>query len=135
MGILDMSAPTTVLKHADKKFSFRGFDQVQMIGKNMDEIKQLYRSRQRRKLNRMTENNPSYHKKFLKFLKKLEVNRSKVVNLSDKPKAVKTHMRDLVVVPKMIGSVDIKNNVIGYYLGEFAMTYRRVCHGKPGVGV
>merc|ERR1712032_1246912 len=124
MGILDMSAPTTVLKHADKKFSFRGFDQVQMIGKNMDEIKQLYRSRQRRKLNRMTENNPSYHKKFLKFLKKLEVNRSKVVNLSDKPKAVKTHMRDLVVVPKMIG----------YYLGEFAMTYRRVCHGKPGVG-
>ena len=75
----------------------------------------------------MTESNPAYHKKFLKFLKKLEVNRSKVVNLSDKPKAVKTHMRDLVVVPKMIGSVvnvhtgkafatvDIKNNMIGYY--------------------
>ncbi len=34
-----MSAPTTELKHADKKFSYRGFDQVQMIGKNMDEIK------------------------------------------------------------------------------------------------
>ena len=36
--ILNMSAPTE-LKHADKKFSYRGFDQVQMIGKNMDEIK------------------------------------------------------------------------------------------------
>ena len=34
-----MSATAPVLKHADKKFSFRGFDQVQMIGKNMDEIK------------------------------------------------------------------------------------------------
>ena len=94
----------------------------------------------------MTESNPDYHKKFLKFLKKCETNRSKVVNLSDKPKAVKTHMRDLVIVPKMIGSVvnvhtgkafatvDIKNNMIGYYLGEFAMSYKRVCHGKPGVG-
>jgi hypothetical protein len=34
-----MSAPTAELKHADKKFSYRGFDQVQMIGKNMDELK------------------------------------------------------------------------------------------------
>merc|ERR1711934_58993 len=114
--------------------SFRGFDQVQMIGKNMDEIKQLYRSRQRRKLNRMTENNPSYHKKFLKFLKKLEVNRSKVVNLSDKPKAVKTHMRDFVVVPKMIGSVVNVHTGKAFASGEVAMTYKRVCHGKPGVG-
>ena len=37
-----MSAPQQPeLKHADKKFSFRGFDQVQMIGKNMDEIKYI----------------------------------------------------------------------------------------------
>ena len=34
-----MSAPAQALKHADKKFSFRGFDQIQMVGKNMDEIK------------------------------------------------------------------------------------------------
>ena len=94
----------------------------------------------------MTESNPTYHKKFLKFLKKLEVNKSKVVNVSEKPKAVKTHMRNCVVVPKMIGSVvnvhtgkafasvEIRNTMIGYYLGEFAMSYKRVCHGKPGVG-
>jgi hypothetical protein len=32
--------PTKVeeLKHADKKFSYRGFDQIQMIGKGTDEL-------------------------------------------------------------------------------------------------
>ena len=24
--------------------------------------------------------------------------------------------------------------MIGYYLGEFAMSYKKVSHGKPGVG-
>ncbi len=31
-------------------------------------------------------------------------------------------------------SVEIKPEMIGYYLGEFAMSYKRVTHGKPGVG-
>ena len=94
----------------------------------------------------MIDSNPTAYRKFLKFLKKLEFHKSKVVNVSDKPKDVKTHYRNCLVVPKMIGSVvnvhtgkgfgtvEIKNAMIGYYLGEFAMSYKRVCHGKPGVG-
>lgn len=31
-------------------------------------------------------------------------------------------------------NVEIRPEMVGYYLGEFAMTYRRVTHGKPGVG-
>ena len=31
-------------------------------------------------------------------------------------------------------SIEVKNEMIGYYLGEFAMTYKKVSHGKPGVG-
>ena len=31
-------------------------------------------------------------------------------------------------------SVEIKPEMIGYYLGEFAQTYKKVIHGKPGVG-
>ena len=31
-------------------------------------------------------------------------------------------------------SVEIKPDMIGYYLGEFAMSYKKVSHGKPGVG-
>ena len=64
----------------------------------------------------------------------------------DKPKAVKTHLRDCIIIPSMIQSivnihngktfntVEIKPEMVGYYLGEFAMTYKRVTHGKPGVG-
>jgi small subunit ribosomal protein S15e len=66
--------------------------------------------------------------------------------VGDKPKAVKTHLRDCIIIPSMIQSivnihngktfntVEIKPEMVGYYLGEFAMTYKRVTHGKPGVG-
>ena len=31
-------------------------------------------------------------------------------------------------------SVEIKPEMTGYYLGEFSQTYKKVSHGKPGVG-
>jgi small subunit ribosomal protein S15e len=64
----------------------------------------------------------------------------------DKPQPVKTHLRDMVVVPEMIGSVigvyngktfnqvEIKPEMIGHYLGEFSITYKPVGHGRPGIG-
>ena len=30
--------------------------------------------------------------------------------------------------------VEVKFNMIGQYLGEFAMSYKPTRHGKPGVG-
>jgi small subunit ribosomal protein S15e len=66
--------------------------------------------------------------------------------VGEKPKAIKTHLRDCIVLPSMVqsvinihsgkafNSIEIKPEMIGYYLGEFAMTYKRVTHGKPGVG-
>ena len=59
---------------------------------------------------------------------------------------MKTHLRDMIIVPEMIGStvavyngkvfnlVDIKAEMVGYYLGEFSITYRPVRHGRPGIG-
>jgi small subunit ribosomal protein S15e len=67
-------------------------------------------------------------------------------NVGEKPKAIKTHLRDCIVLPSMVqsvinihsgkafNSIEVKPEMIGYYLGEFAMTYKRVTHGKPGVG-
>ncbi len=64
----------------------------------------------------------------------------------EKPAPVKTHLRDMVIVPEMIGStvavyngkvfnlVDVKAEMVGYYLGEFSITYRPVRHGRPGIG-
>ena len=52
----------------------------------------------------------------------------------------------MIILPEMVGStvavyngkvfnlVDIKAEMIGYYLGEFSISYRPVRHGRPGLG-
>ncbi|KAJ6571807.1 ribosomal protein S19-domain-containing protein [Mycena capillaripes] len=56
--------------------------------------------------------------------------------LNEKPAVVKTHLRDMIVVPEMIGSViGIYNGkMTGYSFGEFSCSYRPVKHGRPGIG-
>ena len=80
----------------------------------------------------------------------------------EKPVCVKTHLRNMIIVPEMIGSVvgihqgktfnqvEIKvrtqllslvcgfsylqGEMVGRYLGEFSITYKPVKHGRPGIG-
>merc|ERR1719231_1626397 len=64
----------------------------------------------------------------------------------EKPEGVKTHLRNMIVVPEMIGSIvgvyngkvfngiEIKPEMLGHYLGEFSITYKPVRHGRPGIG-
>lgn len=64
----------------------------------------------------------------------------------DKPEPVKTHVRDMIILPELVGAVvavyngkvfnlvEIKAEMVGYYLGEFSITYRPVRHGRPGIG-
>lgn len=59
---------------------------------------------------------------------------------------VKTHARDMVILPEMIDltilvhngkeytSIEITPEMIGHYLGEFAITNKPVKHGSPGIG-
>lgn len=59
---------------------------------------------------------------------------------------LRTHIRDMIILPDMIGldinvhngkdfsGVNIKKEMIGHYLGEYAITNKRVQHGAPGVG-
>ena len=59
---------------------------------------------------------------------------------------VKTHCRDMVVLPEMIdltvavhngkdfAKVKIIPQMIGHVLGEFAPSTRKVSHGNPGIG-
>ena len=59
---------------------------------------------------------------------------------------IKTHLRDVIILPSMNGAtvhvfagkefkpVEIKPEMVGRYLGEFALTNKRVIHGAPGVG-
>jgi small subunit ribosomal protein S19 len=59
---------------------------------------------------------------------------------------LKTHVRDMIILPDMIGlsisvhngkefsPVHIRPEMIGHYIGEYAITNKRVQHGSPGVG-
>jgi small subunit ribosomal protein S19 len=60
--------------------------------------------------------------------------------------SLNTHVRDMIILPDMIGltinvhngkefsAVTIRPEMIGHYLGEYAITNKRVQHGAPGVG-
>ena len=70
----------------------------------------------------------------------------KNTQLGEKPAPVKTHLRDAIIMPEMVGNfvavhngkafniVEIKFDMIGRYLGEFSLTYKHTKHGKAGVG-
>ena len=74
-----------------------------------------------------------------KFVKRCEI---KV----DKNKRIKTHLRDIVIVPRLVGrtigvyngqtflDVPITTEMIGHRLGEFSPTRGRVSHGSAGIG-
>jgi len=61
-------------------------------------------------------------------------------------KTVRTHRRDVPILPEFVGKriavhngqnfveIDIKPEMIGHYLGEFATTRKGVTHSGPGVG-
>lgn len=65
--------------------------------------------------------------------------------LSSKKK-IKTHLRDIVIVPKMVGmniqvyngktfnDVAIVAEMIGHRLGEFSLSRQKVNHGSAGLG-
>merc|ERR1711957_627626 len=52
----------------------------------------------------------------------------KACPIGEKPKGVKTHLRNMVITPDMVGSV------VECYLGEFSLTYKPIRHGKVGHG-
>ncbi len=61
-------------------------------------------------------------------------------------KNIKTHSRDMVIIPEMIGAtikvysgkefvpVEITSEMVGHFLGEFVLTRKRVAHSAPGIG-
>jgi small subunit ribosomal protein S19 len=121
-----------------KEFSYRGHSLVSLTGMSMDEFINLLPSRQRRSLQRGL--TPEQRILLEKLREAKEVQKQgKEVNL-------KTHVRDLIILPEMVGvkiqihngkefvAVDVRPEMIGHYLGEFAITNKPVRHGTPGIG-
>jgi small subunit ribosomal protein S19 len=122
-----------------KIFLFRGKSLEELKKLSIEDFARLLASRERRRLKRgLTEQ----HRKLLENIRK------------NPEKFHKTHVRDMVVLPEMVGvklgihtgggkkgdtsskwaSVIIAPEMVGHRMGELAATCKRVKHSSPGVG-
>lgn len=121
-----------------KEFMYRGHTLDSLQAMSMDEFINLLPSRQRRSLQRGL----TPEQRIL--LEKMRATNE--ATKKGKDVALKTHVRDLIILPEMVGAkimvhngkefvpVDIKPGMIGHFLGEFAITNKPVRHGTPGIG-
>ena len=120
------------------KFHYRGFTLEELKKMNMDEFIKLLPARARRSLRRGL---PPRQKKLLERLR-----RAYRAKKRGKDILTRTHVRDMLIFPEMVGLkigvyngksyeiVDVKPEMIAHYLGEFSLTRRHVQHGSPGIG-
>ena len=110
-----------------------------LLDLTLDELVAMYPCRARRRLSRGLKRKP---KALINRLRKAK----KEATPGERPRGIKTHLRNMIIMPEMIGSVvgiyngkvfqgiEILPEMIGMYLGEFSITYKPVTHGRPGVG-
>ena len=128
-----------LVKERDRlKFHYRGHTLEELKKMNMDEFVRLLPARARRSLRRGL---PPRQKKLLERLR-----RSYRAKKRGKDILTRTHVRDMIIFPEMVGLqigvyngksyeiVEVKPEMIGHYLGEFSLTRRHVQHGSPGIG-
>merc|ERR1712130_4996 len=135
MGI--MAETTNQRKRTFKTFSFKGVDLAQLLELQTDEFTKFCGARVRRRFSRGLGSKP------MGLIAKLRAAKLAAPE-NEKPAVVKTHLRNMIVVPEMIGSlvgvyngkvfntVEIKPEMVGHYLGEFSITYTPVRHGRAG---
>ena len=114
---------------ARKEFTFRGKTLAELQALSHKEFQALLTARKRRSLVRGISD---VHKKMLSDLKRKN--------------NIKTHARDMIVFPEMVSktirvytgkefvAILIMPEMVGHYLGEFAMTRKKVQHHAPGIG-
>jgi len=118
-----------------KEFRYRGKTLEELNAMSTEALLELLPSRARRSLNRGV----SEEKRKL-----LEDARAK--KEGKREGEIKTHARDMIVLPTMVGltigvhngrefvNLEVKPEMIGRYLGEYVITNKKVVHGTPGIG-
>ena len=125
---------------SSRKFRYRGFTIEELKQKSMDEILELLPARRRRNLSRQEFWTPR-RKKLLE-----DIRRAIEVQEKGDTVVVRTHVRDMTVLPEMVGATVaiyngkeyietlIQPQMIGHVFGEFSPTTKKVNHGSPGIG-
>jgi small subunit ribosomal protein S19 len=121
---------------AKRELTYRGHTADELRKMSDEEVIRLYPARARRTLRR--------------GLTPQQVNLLETVDevLMEGPqkKPIRTHVRDMVILPKMVGlkfavhngkdftEFEVSTEMVGRYLAEFTYNRRPVKHGSPGVG-
>merc|ERR1712179_812855 len=113
-------------KYVHKKYTYHGVALEELLDKSGTELMELFNARQRRRLSR------GLNIKVRNFIRKLRKAKT-AAPFGEKPEPIKTHLRNQIVMPEMVGSVagvyngkafaivEIKPEMIGHYLGEFSI--------------
>ena len=128
-----MAAPKKTQKRMPRRreeFTFRGYRIDELKAMGITELLPLMPARVRRKIVRG-------------FSRGEETLLAKVREGDDK---IRTHLREMIVMPEMVGrsieiyngkeflKVEFQTESVFHYLGEFALTRKRVSHGSAGIG-
>ena len=120
---------------AKKDLNFKGKTEEDLRKMDINEFMKLIPSRSRRSLKRGF---TDQQKKLLLKVKKANEGKLK--------KPIKTHCRDMVIIPEMLGSslmiytgkewtpIIVNYEMLGRYLGEFTMNRKKVAHSAQGIG-
>lgn len=122
---------TLITSRKKKEFTYRGFTLEQLREMPFEEVLELMPSRIRRTFVR------GFNEEQKTAFDKIK---------SGEHDVVRTHRRDIPIIPEFIGrkvsvyngkefkEIEIRPEMIGHYLGEFSMTRKSVKHSGPGVG-
>ena len=114
---------------AKKEYTYRGKTLEELKSLSLNELAELLPTKRRRTIKRGLSDSQKI------MLKRLRAGKN-----------VKTHRRDMIILPEMVGNliriyngksfvpISIEPEMIGHLFGEFVLTRRRVTHNSPGVG-
>jgi len=120
-----------------RKIRYRGKTLEELLEMPMDELINLLPARARRSLRRGF---PEPQKRLIE-----KIMRARKLAEAGKKVVIKTHVRDLVILPYMVGltfavyngkeyvTFTVTPEMIGHYLGEYSITIKKVEHGEPGL--
>lgn len=122
-----------------REILFMGRKLEELRAMSTNEFAELVNARVRRSLKRGF---TPMQKKLLEKVKSA----AKAKASGKEPRPIRTHERDMVILPLFVGlklavhngrefkQFEVQPEMLGHFLGEFALTRKRIEHGSPGVG-
>ncbi|AFN83449.1 ribosomal protein S15 [Encephalitozoon romaleae SJ-2008] len=127
-------------KRTFRRYTYRGVPMEELEKMSFSEVAKLFPSRLRRKVRR------GLSSREVQLIKDCIATKAACTFNTEKPEMVRTQARSAIIWPVMIGAlvgvhvgngylpIEIKPDMVGFKLSEFAPTRVIPKHGRPGIG-